>query len=229
MNTIKEILLALLILIVGIFIGRDQLKKDSTAPKQQFSDDINSFTKQEEIKIGGQYWMKRNLSVDYFRNGDEIPYVESANEWKKAGDKKQPAWCYYNNDSLNGEKYGKLYNWYAVNDPRGIAPEGYHVPTDLEWKMLTNYLEGEEFAGKKMKSTSGWYDNLNGTNESGFSGLPCGSRGSCGSYAILGGWWSSTAIDKFSAYHRYLRKYMVFSLKPLGNKCKGLSVRCLRD
>ena len=76
------------------------------------------------VKIGGQEWMAENLNVSKFRNGDIIPHAKSNAEWKAAGEKKQPAWCYYENDPSNGVKYGKLYNWYAVRDPRGVGTTG---------------------------------------------------------------------------------------------------------
>lgn len=108
------------------------------------------------VTIGAQVWMKENLNVSTFRNGDPIPEAKTDEEWKAAGDAKQPAWCYYDNDPKNGAKYGKLYNWYAVNDSRGLAPEGWHVPTDVEWSVLIGYLGGEKDITKKIKSTSGW-------------------------------------------------------------------------
>ena len=114
--------------------------------KANVAQEVNSF---EEVTIGNQIWMTKNLNVDKFRNGDPILEAKTDEEWQKAGEKKQPAWCYYDNDPKNGEQYGKLYNWYAVNDPRGLAPEGYHVPTDAEWTQLSDYLGGEDVAGKK--------------------------------------------------------------------------------
>jgi len=182
------------------------------------------------IQIGTQVWMVENLNVDRFRNGDLIPEARTNEAWQKAGNNKQPAWCYYNNDSKNGVTYGKLYNWYAVNDPRGLAPKGYHVPSDAEWTVLTNYLGGENVAGKKMKSTSGWIDQGNGTNSSGFSGLPGGSRGSDGTFGYVGKYgdcWSATEFDTNSAWARapnYNYVYRYYNYKE-----EGLSVRCLRD
>ena len=111
---------------------------------------------QDEVTIGKQVWMVENLNVDKFRNGDPIPHAETNEEWEKASDNKQPAWCYYDNDPANDTKYGKLYNWYAVNDSRGLAPAGFHIPSDSEWTVLIDYLGGKEVAGVKMKSTSGW-------------------------------------------------------------------------
>ena len=119
-----------------------------------FSGYINS----QSIKIGTQTWTTKNLDVATFRNGDGIPQAKTDEEWETAGENKQPAWCYYENNAANGTKYGKLYNWYAVNDARGIAPAGYHIPTDEEWTVLSTFLGGEDVAGKKMKSSSGWMD-----------------------------------------------------------------------
>jgi len=117
-----------------------------------FSGYINS----QSIKIGTQVWTAKNLDVATFRNGDAIPQAKTNEEWEAAGENKQPAWCYYENNTANGTKYGKLYNWYAVVDARGLAPGGWHVPTDEEWTVLSTFLGGEAVAGKKMKSTSGW-------------------------------------------------------------------------
>jgi|LakMenEpi03Aug12_release.lakeMendotaPanAssembly.Ray.scaffolds.fasta_scaffold459479_2 uncharacterized protein (TIGR02145 family) len=189
-----------------------------------------------EITIGTQVWMTENLGVDYFRNGDPIPQVGSMKEWKKAGKNQKPAWCYYKNKLENGAKYGKLYNWYAVNDLRGLAPEGWHIPTDNEWKLLSNYLGGEDFAGKKMKSTSGWYDfdgneNGAGTNESGFNGLPGGCLLNDG-FDFLGSlsyWWSASEDDSDYAYNRFLYHDYDALGRSSNYKEGGFSVRCLRD
>ena len=105
------------------------------------------------VAIGSQVWMSTNLNVSTYRNGDVIPQVQDRDAWAKLT---TGAWCYYENNAANGTKYGKLYNWYAVNDARGLAPAGWHIPTDGEWTVLSTYLGGEDVAGKKMKSTSGW-------------------------------------------------------------------------
>ncbi|MFM7668530.1 MAG: fibrobacter succinogenes major paralogous domain-containing protein, partial [Bacteroidota bacterium] len=177
-----------------------------------------------------QVWMNRNLNVSTFRNGDLIPEAKTKEEWEKAGKEGKPAWCYYNNDSKNDTKYGKLYNWFAVNDSRGLAPQGYHVPSDDEWTTLSDYLGGTDAAGTKMKSISGWEENGNGTNESGFSGLPGGYRTSYGSFRIIGQegrWWSSTENEANIAWAHYLNYDYVYS--NLDYKRFGYSVRCLRD
>ncbi|MFN5318754.1 MAG: fibrobacter succinogenes major paralogous domain-containing protein [Bacteroidia bacterium] len=186
----------------------------------------------QTVTIGTQVWMTKNLDVTIFRNGDPISQAKTNEEWEKAWKNEQPAWCYYDNDPKNGEKYGKLYNWYAVNDPRGLAPVGYHIPSDAEWGKLVDYLGGEEKAGAKMKSKTGWNEDGNGTNSSGFSGLPGGYRGYNGAFlnvGLYGNWWSSSeVITKFARY-----RSLIYGNGPVyrldGNKGGGFSVRCLRD
>ena len=196
--------------------------------------------KKEEGKVaadstqagGQQVWMPENLNVSTFRNGETIPEAKTKEEWNRAAEAQQPAWCYYNNDPANGAKYGKLYNWYAVNDPRGLAPTGYHIPSDQEWSALTAYLGGEEEAGTKMKSTNGWDGNGNGTNTSGFSGLPGGTRGDHAAFydfGEMGRWWSSSEVSTFSAWSRLLSYYNGNVDGGKNPKNFGLSVRCLRD
>ena len=191
-----------------------------------------------EVTIGKQVWMSENLNMDKFRNGDPIPEAKTAEEWQEAGENGEPAWCYYDNDPANGEKYGKLYNWYAVNDPRGLAPEGWHIPTDAEWTILTDYLGGEDIAGTNMKSPSGWKENGNGTNESFFSGLPGGYSEFGGRFDGIGGfghWWSSTGDYSDYAWSRSLLYDGGYWWGYLyrgdygEDKEFGLSVRCLRD
>lgn len=189
----------------------------------------------KEVTIGKQVWMTQNLNVDKFRNGDPIPEAKTNEEWIKAGENGEPAWCYYNNNPDNGDRYGKLYNWYAVNDPRGLAPEGWKIPSDEEWRRLTDFLGGEIIAGKKMKSTDFWADwgeSGNGTNESGFSGLPGGYRFNDGTFSNIGeygGWWSSTEDVTDDAWDRLL----IYSNGNVNRfhdgKELGFSVRCLRD
>ena len=195
----------------------------------------------KEVSIGSQVWMVENLNVDKFRNGEPVPQAKSAEEWKLAGDNKQAAWCYYNNKAANGEKYGKLYNWYAVNDTRGLAPAGWHIPSVEEWKALEDYLGGYQEAGNKMKTSSGWKKDSkigggSGTNESGFSGLPGGIRYYHVTFDQLGfggDWWSSTEggktfeSDAMTVGLGYLSGQ---SLSGGGSlKENGLSVRCVRD
>ena len=187
-----------------------------------------SFTiKAQEIKIGTQTWTTKNLDVTTYRNGDAIPQVQDKNAWAKL---KTGAWCYYENNTANGTTYGKLYNWFAVNDTRGLAPKGYHIPTDAEWTILTDNL-GEE-AGTKMKSTSGWDNNGNGTNTSGFAGLPGGYRYNDGIFYNIGAngsWWSSSESNAYDALCRVLANDYGDVFSSNFGKQDGFSVRCLRD
>lgn len=186
----------------------------------------------QTVTIGTQVWTTKNLNVSTFRNGDQIPQAKTDEEWKKAGREGKPAWCYYENDEANGTKYGKLYNWYAASDARGLAPVGYHIPSDKEWTRLTDFLGGEGVAGTKMKTTSGWGNNGNGTNDSGFSGLAGGDRLYNGSFGYFGGfgfWWSSSESSTTNAWYRILgyNSGAVYSYDDI--KASGFSVRCIRD
>lgn len=185
-----------------------------------------------EIQIGDQIWMNENLNVVTFRNGDSIPEAKTAEEWINAGKEGQPAWCYYENNPTNEKKYGKLYNWYAISDPRGLPPKEWHIPTDEEWVQLADYLGGEEVAGTKMKSISGWYENKKATNESGFNGLPGGARGDNGEFADLeksGHWWSFSESDRADIMHSYLDYSFPWLIRLNVTKESGLSVRVLKN
>ena len=110
-----------------------------------------SFTiKAQDVTIGTQTWAAKNLDVSTYRNGDKIPQVQDKKAWTNL---KTGAWCYYENNTANGTKYGKLYNWYAVNDPRGLAPNGYYIPSHPDWEILKDYLGGELNAGTKLKES----------------------------------------------------------------------------
>jgi uncharacterized protein (TIGR02145 family) len=202
----------------------------------------NSFgqtAKYVSTTIGTQVWMAENLNADKFRNGDQIPEEKTKEEWLSAENEKKPAWCYVNNNAANGEKYGKLYNWYAVIDPRGLAPKGWHVPTDEEWKALIGQLGGEEEAGEKMKSADGWGTNRwgisrsvnHGTNENGFNALP-GSRraydGTFGEVGDIGYWWSATPFASTKSGQGYQLGIDADVGEHIFDKC-GLSVRCIKE
>lgn len=184
------------------------------------------------IRIGDQVWMVENLNTSTFRNGEAIPHATTAEEWARAGRDKEPAWCYYESKRENGVRYGRLYNWYAVTDPRGVAPEGWHVATDAEWRQTTDYLGGEDAAGTKMKNTTGWVGKANGTNESGFSGLPGGSRDLYGKFDYgehAAYWWTSTESDDELAWYRVIDQSPHYVYRTNYSKANGYSVRCLKD
>jgi uncharacterized protein (TIGR02145 family) len=183
------------------------------------------------VTIGTQIWSSRNLDVATYRNGDPIPQVTDPIAWSNMT---TGAWCWYNNDSANyAAIYGRLYNWYAVNDPRGLAPQGWHVPTDAEWVILTDFLGGESVAGGAMKSTSTWISpNTGATNSSGFSGLSGGYRNYGGSFYGVGYyayWWSASVYDTPFAWSRVLY-YDDRNVNKFNNiMASGFSVRVVRD
>ena len=184
------------------------------------------------ITIGTQKWMDKNLDVTTYRNGDTIPQVIDKTTWSNLT---TGAWCFYNNDAANGAKYGKLYNWYAVNDSRGLAPQGWHIPSDTEWTILSTFLGGEVLAGGKLKEvgTLNWQSpNLQATNYSGFSALPGGVRDNSGIFFSVGkdgALWSAT-IDKSNFVWVRFLTYNSGNIYRYSNSMgNGFSVRCLRD
>ena len=192
----------------------------------------NNNTSNKTIQIGTQLWATQNLNVSKYRNGDEIPQVQDATEWAALS---TGAWCYYENLDENGTKYGKLYNWYALNDPRGLAPEGFLIPSDEDWVTLINYLGGESVAGGKMKEngTAHWNEpNQMATNSSGFKALPGGARGDNGIFALIGSdgiWWSSSENDILEAKGCQINNDIGNTLSGSSNKKEGYSVRCLSE
>ena len=193
------------------------------------------------VKIGDQWWMVENLKTTHYRNGDPILNVSDNMEWVNLG---TGAYCAYNNDNVNAAANGLLYNWYAVDDSRKIAPAGWHVPTDGEWKELEIVLgmsqseadtTGERGMdeGSKLKATSGWYNNGNGTDESGFSALPGGYRSYGGGtfYGIgdYGYWWSATEYNSSHACYRSLHYDTSAVFRGYYDKRLGFSVRLVRD
>jgi len=184
------------------------------------------------IVIGTQQWMNKNLDVAFYRNGDSIPQVTDQAAWVGLT---TGAWCYNNNDSTKGNTYGKIYNWYAVNDPRGLAPMGWHVPNNAEWTTLETSLGGASVAGGKMKEagTVNWASpNTGGNNNSAFSGLPGGFRGNFGTFDDVGTsgvWWSATEFDALNAEFRFLVNYNAILSSFNEVKYAGFYVRCIRD
>ncbi len=188
-----------------------------------------------EVQIGQQIWAKTNLNVDRFRNGDPIPQATTKDEWTDASEKQQPVWCYYEYNSANEKKFGKLYNWYAVNDPRGLAPAGWHVPSDGEWRELITFCGKEEIAGQLLKSSTGWKKGLTASNSTGFTALP---GGTCNEFGFFNGklqetgrWWTSTpTISKEWPWlfgFDYNRNNVLIS-DYFSASC-GMSVRCIKD
>ncbi len=188
------------------------------------------------VYIGTQQWMAENLKTGKFSDGTLIPNVKDDYDWSQL---KSGAWSYYNNDSIKYAKYGKLYNWFAIskttNGKKNVCPTGWHVPTDAEWTVLTDYLGGLGVAGGKLKEvgTSNWSSpNGGASNSSLFTGLPGGYRYYHGMYSYVrtnAYWWSTKEIDTEQAITRYLYKEDGGAYTNYGRKNDGLSVRCLRD
>ncbi|MBK9980964.1 MAG: fibrobacter succinogenes major paralogous domain-containing protein [Chitinophagales bacterium] len=191
-------------------------------------------TNDPSVSICCQRWMTKNLDVATYRNGDAIPKVTDDAAWAALT---TGAYCYYLNDSTTyAAIYGKLYNWYAVNDSRALAPEGWYIPTDFEWTTLGSCLGGNNGAGGPMKEmgTTHWTTpNTGATNLIGFTGLPGGYRFANGAFTLLvgdsGNWWSSTEANTDDAWFRYLFYSTDNLSRNLNNKRLGYSVRCLRD
>ena len=201
------------------------------------------------IKIGNQVWMAENLKTTRYRNGEAISNVKDPIPW---GTTTSGAWCDYKNLPLNGNKYGHLYNWYAVADPRNIAPEGWHVPTVSEWVELRNYLianggnwdetQTDNKIAKSLAACTNWQNNsttegsvgndILQNNSSGFNALPGSYRNFDSTFKYIGSysmWWSSTASSTTNAYYRYLYVFRVETMKASVQKVCGFSVRCVKD
>ena len=200
----------------------------------------NSTDTYETVQICNQAWMKINLNVTKYRNGDIIPQVTDATQWENLT---TGAWCYYDNDPAKGAIYGKLYNWYAVNDPRGLAPVGFHIPSNAEWTTLTTCLGGTAAAGAKMKEIGDFHwlsPNQDATNSSGFTALPGGFREYDDLFTFefafigiraSGTWWSSSDSSTTNAHYRYLNYvpgYVICDCSN-GKKINGYSVRCIKN
>jgi uncharacterized protein (TIGR02145 family) len=182
------------------------------------------------LKIGSQKWMTENLNVSRFRNGDSIPEVRSSGEWAQYGSEGKPACCIIQNDPGNAEKYGRLYNWFAVADTRGLAPAGWHVPSDIDWTRLTNFLGGGVLAAYKMKAPV-ITEQDNKTTGKNFSGLPAGARKADGNFYGMGSygyWWSTTEMAETTSIR--VLSYVICNINSFEfSKNCGLSVRCIKD
>ncbi len=213
-----------------------------TEPEDHVLKDIDGNV-YKTVKIGDPEWMTENLKVTHYRKGDEIPNITDDSVWSGLSTR---AYCVYDNNESNADVYGYLYNWYAVDDSRGLAPEGWHVPTDDDWKELEMYLgmRQEEVddmfdrgtdEGDKLKEAgnANWESfNTGTTNESGFTALPGGSRSHNNTYARLGSFtyfWSSSEYNSNSAWDSNLRATRSGINRLTFNKKDGFSVRCVRD
>ncbi|MFN0290349.1 FISUMP domain-containing protein [Pedobacter helvus] len=195
------------------------------------------------VKIGNQVWTTKNLNVSTFRNGEPIFYASNQKEWERASREQIPAYCYLNFDNKNEKRFAKLYNFYAVADRRGLAPEGWHVPSRNEFLTLIAALGGEKVAGVKMRGTKGWdvkdsynFAHGNGDNSSGLNLLSNGSAsgdeyggGQSFKYGVwLSYWWSATARDNTFAYYLDFNKYSEPRVTDY-SKTTGCAVRLVKN
>jgi uncharacterized protein (TIGR02145 family) len=184
------------------------------------------------VKIGNQVWMAENLKTTKYSDGTPIPNLSTDNDFHTST---SGAYCNYNNEMINGDTYGHLYNWYAVSSSHKIAPEGWHVPTENDWATLVNYLGGEKVAGEKLKETglTHWNgQNIAATNISGFTALPSGTRAEKGQFSFLGTasyWWSATKGNDKSALVRGCANSTGSLLLLYYNIEYGFSVRLIKD
>jgi uncharacterized protein (TIGR02145 family) len=200
---------------------------------------LNNIELENTVKIGWQRWMIKNLNEKKFRNGDLILEARTNEEWIKAYQSKTPAWCYYNNDCEKSEKFGLLYNWYAINDKRQLAPEGWFIPTTSNWDQLFDILGNTEIASLKIINAEEWknenFENKIHGSFSGFSALPGGYRLNTGKFLELGNsanWWCDSNLTDKKQSVTYQSMFSENSLNfqkkiKKGFKGNGFSVRCL--
>ena len=195
------------------------------------------------VAIGNRCWMKENLKTTHYNDGTPISTGLNNNDWQNT---LSGAYSDYNNDSTISAVYGRLYNWYAVANPAGLCPTGWHVPSDADWSLLVKYIDPQadtfclactqsQVAGGMMKSTGTQYwlsPNTGATNQSGFSGLPAGNRNFNGTFNNIGSsgyWWSATELSSAIAWDRNLFYNGGDEYRVNYYKVFGFSVRCLRD
>ena len=250
-----KILYTMLILVCLYACGRsgsqDSNHSDKTDTPEQSEELFITDEPLSEVSIDSQTWSVRNLNVGKFRNGEPIPQAKTKEEWKNAGVNRQPAWCFYNFDISNVDIYGRLYNFYAVTDSRGLAPDGWRIPTEQDFIKLHEYCGGrydnlDDYNGisgyaKRMRSQKGWSNNYGGSNESGFSALPGGMCTYEGEFFDLGSsghWWSSTRDtlglnwQEWNSSSCISARVSIYDTDPFINResgAEGRSVRCVKE
>jgi uncharacterized protein (TIGR02145 family) len=228
----RKAMYGLLILVITMMSSISTvMAADAVSPVDIDGNDYNT------VYVGNQAWMQKNLDVTRYRNGDRIRHAKTRQEWLDAGSRGEGAWCYYNNDPANGQKYGKLYNWYAVKDPRGLAPSGWRIPNNQDWKVLATFLGGKSKAvagGTNSPDETKWHYPTYAVDHSirfkaehaGYRGMDDHSFNYLGDNAYL---WSSSEHSSSQAWHtRFNFQQSIIHLTTL-DKRDGSSVRCIRD
>ena len=231
MNPILTRSLALLLILAGLAGCRSGAEKEES--EEQVSDiEGNTYA---VIQIGNQVWMAENLKTSTFSDGSPIPDVENYDEWASLI---LPAYCWYNNDSLNSDDYGALYNSYTV-ETEMLCPEGWHVPSDEDWIELETVLGGAGTAGGALKETGTSYwkiPNTRANNESGFTARPGGYRSYNGTYNLIridGFWWSTSEKSWYGLSDRVMYRTLSYDdqsmFRRIAEKANGFSVRCVKN
>lgn len=207
------------------------VNEETLSSEQNLSDNDNETAdlQADTVVIGSQTWMTSNLNVLTFRNGDTILQAKTNAEWTSAAKTKTPAWCYVNNDGANGERHGKLYNYWAVIDKRGLAPSGWRIPNDADFATLLQEIG--ESNGDKLKSVSGWENGGNGSNSSGYNAEASGYRNATGLFNPIGRltcWWTLSEKSSGSAWGYTLVAADNSFKQDDFYKQSGLSVRCIK-
>ncbi len=224
---------AVTVLIFGIVVHASLAIGQSEPGKRK----LNIVKDPENVKIGSQVWTSENLNVEQFRNMDSIQEAKNIDEWKQALNEGKPAWCYYEFNEASGLVYGKFYNWYAVNDPRGLAPKGWHIPEYQEWESLFNTV-GLNLAWDKMVDATGWMKGMSKTsNETGFSVLGgglCGESSFGGIGMETAFWCASKDTSSIQNNSNLLTIHFGISWAPgigkvFGEEKGGMYVRCVMD
>jgi uncharacterized protein (TIGR02145 family) len=184
------------------------------------------------VKIGSQMWTAQSLDVSTFQNGDPIPLAKNDAEWVAAGKAGRPMSRYLSDSKENGRLYGRIYNWFAVNDPRGLAPYGFHIPDKGEWESLISRMGDPSTAAAKLKSKTGWKEK-SGTDDYGFNALPGGNAASWGGFYGIAGvanFWCASSTDENKAYcvSLYGHAQYINGVEPYP-KTAGQYVRCVKD
>ncbi len=244
MSKIAYLHTLILVVILLSFCACDKVSDTNSANSTTITDvDGNVY---HSVTIGTQVWMVENLKVTKFRNGETIPNVVDNTVWKNLTN---AACCDFDNNAANSLKYGKLYNWYAVNDSRKLAPTGWHVPSESEQTILTDYLFKNGYVvgsgiAKSLASNSGWNSDPTAgnvgndqatNNKSGYTGLPAGLRWDTGTYGFnylgfVAFWWNTTCHDATPNANLRSINSGAFFVDTFNYSWKsGLSVRCLHD
>lgn len=213
-----------------IFISCNTQQNEDKATLE--SDEKSEIESESSIQIGEQIWMADNLAVRHYQNRDSIEFAETAADLERFGNAEVGAWMYPNGDSTLVTEYGLLYNWFAVMDERGIAQEGWHVPSDNDWQQLAEHL-GVDSAGTQLKVSDGWKDGGGGNNSSGFAAVPAGFRHWDGTYeglGIYGSWWTTTVLedDRYYVWFRGVGHDYDHLYRDRTSKYLGMSLRMIQ-